>query len=101
MNVYKNPTRFSSWSVRDLNTLPDNTLFYVENGGWWGFIQHNEDGSKRLYTGVNKDNPTKEYTHAIMIKTTYDAAISHVSTLEQRDTGLDDLKQSEEDYDYE
>lgn len=67
--------------VLNVTWFPDGTYFYVENGGWLGYITTNEDGKRVMYTGVSADrkDPTEEGTYVIKIVleegAVYDAAI--------------------------
>jgi hypothetical protein len=63
--------------VTDITTLPDETLFYVHNGCWQGFIKH-DDNRHIIYVGASKENPTQDYMSRIVIEPgySYDALIT-------------------------
>ena len=73
----------------DISKLPDNTFFYVENGGWNGFVT-TENGVKTLYTAVNRYDKVKtlkdaklaieKYVRKMSINK-YEACISNVKTI--------------------
>lgn len=77
----------------DVATLPDNTFFYVKNGGWNGFVT-TENGIKVMYIGVGerfngydtartlKDIPDMIAGRSKRTISSYEAIISNVKTIQ-------------------
>lgn len=57
-----------------IKDLEDGTFFYVNNGGWQGYVT-TEDGKKICYAGATKENPTREYVNRFEVNDSYELNI--------------------------